>query len=140
MEPIIESIVKTLEAEKIEEPDIQLFVEAILEAAEEEADEAVIEETVVESTIEAILEAAERVEIVRDIAAEESRLYLRPLKESRNLLSNHLSRLYVIRPLEDSWLYLIRPAKVLRLFLIQPPKKSKDPWSNRGRSKTLDCL
>ena len=90
-----------------------MIVEAILEAAEEEADEAVeIEETFVESTIEAILEAAERVEIVcdiaaegveavHDIAAEESRLYLRPLKESRNLLSNHLSRLYVIRPLKS---------------------------------------
>ena len=88
-----------------------MTVEAILEAAEK-ADEAVFEKSVVESTIEAILEAAERVEIVRDIAAEgveavhdiaaeESRLYLRPLKESRNLLSNHLSRLYVIRPLKS---------------------------------------
>ena len=45
-------------SKKIEEPGIELFVEAILEAAEE-ADEVVIEETVVESIIEAILKAAE---------------------------------------------------------------------------------
>ena len=51
------------------------------------------------------------------------------VEKSRNLLSNR-----------QSWLYLIRPAKVLRLFLIQPPKKSKDPGSNLGRIKTLDCL
>ena len=90
--PVVEPFVETLEAEK--------------------ADEVVIEETVVEAFVEAILEAAEGVETVRDIAAEgvmavhdiaaeESRLYLRPLKESRNLLSNHLSRLYVIRPLKS---------------------------------------
>ena len=76
MEPIIESIVKTLEAEKIEEPDIELFVEAVLEDADEEADEVVIEETVVEAFVEAILEAAERVETVRDIAAKVLRLYM----------------------------------------------------------------
>ena len=56
------------------------------------ADEVIeTEETFVELNVEAILEAAERVEIVRDIAAggveaileaaEESRLYGRPLKK-----------------------------------------------------------
>ena len=67
--PIIESIVKTLEAKKIEEPDIELFVEAVLEDAEE-ADEVIIEETVVESIIEAILIAAEGVEAVLEATGE----------------------------------------------------------------------
>ena len=51
---------------KFEEPDIELFVEAVLEDADEEADEVIIEETVVDLIIEAILEAAEGVETVRD--------------------------------------------------------------------------
>ena len=54
----IESIVKTLEAEKFEESDIELFVEA----AFEDADEVIIEETSVELIGEAVLEAAERVD------------------------------------------------------------------------------
>ena len=72
-------------SKKIEEPGIELFVEAILEAAEE-ADEVVAEETFVESIVEAVHDkAAERVEellvepsveAVRDKAARESRLYV----------------------------------------------------------------
>ena len=70
-----------------------MIVEAILEAIEkaDEADEVIeTEETFVELIGEAILEAAERVEefivepsveAIRDKAAEESGLYLRPLKE-----------------------------------------------------------
>ena len=99
---MIKPLKKLTRLSKIEEPGIELSVEAVLEAAEE-VDEVVVEETVVESNVGAIIdEATEEVdEAVRDIAAEESRLYLRPLKESRNLLSNHLSRLYVIRPLKS---------------------------------------
>ena len=57
----IESIVKTLKAEKFEESNIELFVEAAYEDADETADEVIIEKTVIESIIETILEEADKV-------------------------------------------------------------------------------
>ena len=138
-----------------------MIVEAILEAiekADEAADEVIeTEETFVELIGEAILEAVERVETVRgkiagegeavrDKNAEEGEAILeaaerveeftvdpsveavlRPRNELRNLLSNHLPKLY-LRLLKS------------RGCTCGRRKKSKDPGSNPGRSKTLECL
>ena len=49
-------------AEKFEESDIELFVEAVFEDADE-ADEVIIEETVIESIIETVLEEADEITI-----------------------------------------------------------------------------
>ena len=87
---------KILEAEEIadkadevietEETFVELNVEAILEAAERVE----IVRDIAAEGVEAVLKAAERVkefivepfvEAIRDKAAEESRLYVRPLKE-----------------------------------------------------------
>ena len=59
----IESIVKTLEAEKFEESNIELFVEAAYEDADETVDEVIIEKTVIELIIETVLEEADEITI-----------------------------------------------------------------------------
>ena len=51
----------------------------------------------------------------------ESRLYVtKPPEESKNLLSNCLSRLYLIKPPKES-----------RLYVTKPPEESKNLLSNR---------
>ena len=86
-------LVEALEVEKVEGPMVESTVEAVTDKAAEEVDE--------------VVEKSKKPSSNRL-----SRLYLiKPPKESRNLLSNRLSRLW-------------RPEK----FFV------------RGRSKTLDCL
>ena len=78
----IESIVKTLEAEKFEESNIELFVEAVYEAAErvdEEADEIIVEKLSLIRLLRLLL-----------IKLPEARqlMIILPENESKNLLSN----------------------------------------------------
>ena len=40
-------------------------------------------------------------------------------------MSSRLSRLYLIKPPEETRLYLIKPPKELRLYLIKPPEESR---------------
>ena len=61
---------QTLEAEKFEESNIELFVEAAYEDADETADEVIIEKTVIESIIETVLEEADKVIEIEETSVE----------------------------------------------------------------------